>query len=623
MKTRKRNPAGIIIGIILLLVVFAASFTVIKTRIDEHRAAAEAAEQAALEEQRRAEEEAAAAAAAKAAEQAALEEAARKEAEIKWMTGYLAGTEQSVSLSNEAGDTVCSLPRGTCVEYAETDTGMLRVRTEEQDGLFCLPESIVEDPADAVSEQTLYVRTRMNLQDPDNRLLAYLPEKGEALTVTGYDYLNEDGSVHMYRVTGDTGAPENEASEPDEGETADTPETSPEDLSAFEGYIRPHYLTDSYEEAISQYDEEGSYQVHAARGNPYGGGSGDNLDYFPREKGSFEDNVMPEEVRALYLTSGDVDMIEDYIAIADSCGINAFVFDITDGCSISYSTDVMLEYSPTNYSHGYNTKEEYAAAVQKLKDAGYYVIGRITTFTDSYFVADHPECAILDETGSAKYLNGSYWPTGCSRLCWEYKVALAVDAVESFGLNEIQFDYVRFPDLTMGYERAGTIDYQNTYGETKAQAIQCFLMYACDVLHEHGVYVSADVFGESAYTYVTAYGQYWPAISNVVDAISGMPYPDHFGSSGDWKPWEHPYDTVYEWALCAAERQKETASPAIVRTWIQCYNAIRAPYNHYGETEVGAEIRALRDGGLTGGYMTWNGASSRDKYREVSSAFNL
>ena len=44
-------------------------------------------------------------------------------------------------------------------------------------------------------------------------------------------------------------------------------------------------------------------------------------------------------------------------------------------------------------------------------------------------------------------------------------------------------------------------------GETKAQAIQRFLMYACDELHDLGVYVGADVFGETNGTYVTSYGQ--------------------------------------------------------------------------------------------------------------------
>lgn len=151
--------------------------------------------------------------------------------------------------------------------------------------------------------------------------------------------------------------------------------------------------------------------------------------------------------------------------------------------------------------------------------------------------------------------------------------------------------------------------------------MQRFLQYAADRLHEAGVYVSADVFGECAEKYVTAYGQYWAAISGVVDAISAMPYPDHYAASGSWLPWEHPYETMKTFGEKAAARQQETPSPAAVRTWIQCYNAIQEPYNTYGPDEIAAQIRALTETGNTGGYMTWNAASSLDKYRYVSGVF--
>lgn len=108
----------------------------------------------------------------------------------------------------------------------------------------------------------------------------------------------------------------------------------------------------------------------------------------------------------------------------------------------------------------------------------------------------------------------------------------------------------------------------------------------------------------------------------MVDAISGMPYPDHYSAQGDYKPWEHPYTTVYNFGESAMARQSETASPGAVRTWIQCYNAIREPYNHYGAAELADEVRALRDAGCTGGFMTWNGASDIDKYAEVISALS-
>ena len=187
----------------------------------------------------------------------------------------------------------------------------------------------------------------------------------------------------------------------------------------------------------------------------------------------------------------------------------------------------------------------------------------------------------------------------------------------ALGFNEIQFDYVRFPDNTDQYEASGDIDFRNEYGETKAQAIQRFLMYATDILHEYGVYVGADVFGETSGNYVTAYGQYWPAISNVVDVISGMPYPDHFARNGAYRPWEHPYETLLDWAESAAKRQAETPTPAVDRTWIQAYNAIQPPYNEYGVQEIGDEIRGLREQGFTGGFMAWNASCSLTKLEEL------
>jgi hypothetical protein len=431
----------------------------------------------------------------------------------------------------------------------------------------------------------------VNLRDADGNPLVALAEKGQSLDVTGYDYLNEDGTVHMYRV-----AFEDE-----------------------EGYVMPWYLAAEETDALADYDN-GSYAIHADREDLYGGGGAANLDYFPREKGAFADNVMPEECRTLYLVNWRLDEVDTYIEIANNSGINAFVVDITDGGSIGYAADVMAQNTPTGAANANNSVEKYQAAIQKLKDAGYYVVGRITTFNDSFFVKDHPETAIVDNKGNALKLSSSYWPTGYNRLIWQYKVDLAVEAVELMGFNEIQFDYVRFPDRTSKYEKEGTINFRNTYGETKAQAIQRFLMYATDILHEKGVYVSADVFGEAANAYVTAYGQYWPAISNVVDVISGMPYPDHYAKEGSWIPWLHPYDTIYRFGVTAVKRQAETPTPAVIRTWIQGHDTNwKKPNAVYGVKEVSAQIKALRDSGCSGGYMIWG--ASLSKYKTIVSAF--
>mgnify|MGYP000951843083 CR=1 FL=1 len=345
------------------------------------------------------------------------------------------------------------------------------------------------------------------------------------------------------------------------------------------------------------------------------------LDYYPVEKGAIEGNVMPDEVRALYLNGSAVQYADSYLRVAEGSGVNAFVVDIVDGTAVSYASPVMQQYSPSAYAAAMDTRENFRANIQKLKAAGYYLIGRITVFNDAHLAADHPEQVICDLEGTPLKISSMYWPSAYDRTVWQYKVDLALEAA-ALGFNEIQFDYVRFPDGTYQYEKNGNIDYHNTYDETKAQAIQRFLMYAVEELHDLGVYVSADVFGETNNPYVTSYGQYWPAISNVVDVISGMPYPDHFAQDGNYRPWEHPYETLLDWGEKAAQRQEETPSPAIVRTWIQAYDAIKVPYNTYGAEEIADEIRALNESGLTGGFMAWNASCSLEKLRSFQPAFD-
>lgn len=463
---------------------------------------------------------------------------------------------------------------------------------------YILSSNLVDDINDAVLEKEMYVRTSVTLyENLESIKIKGLVEKGEKLEVLGFNSINDDGSVDMYKVK----------------------------YNEQDGYVYGKYLVNNYEESILNYDEEGIYQIHKKRGDSWGGGDAGTLDYYPYEKPKFENNVMPSEVRSLYMDASAVYNVDEYIKLAKESGINAIVVDIKDG-TVAYPANAMKEYSITNYNRAINSYEEYKNAIKKIKDAGLYVIGRITTFKDSNYATDHPEDTILDTaTGKSYNHDGSYWPSAFSRDVWEFNVSLAIESVKEMGFNEIQFDYVRFPDRVQSLEKAGKIDYNNTYNESKAQAIQRFVMYACDEIHKYGAYVSIDVFGEAAHTYVTPYGQYWPAISNVADVISGMPYPDHFGKYDyNFKEpvWTIPYDLLYKWGNeFVVNRQKEIPTPAIVRTWIQAYDAIKDPKVIYDADMVSKEIQGLYDAGLTGGFITWNGSSSLTKYKEISSAF--
>lgn len=380
--------------------------------------------------------------------------------------GYVAAEGLTADITDGEGAVLSQPVRGTKVTYVVEDEdkdhpGLVRLVLGEDSFGYLSREQLVTDPKDVVATKTIYVRTAVNLLDEAGAVPGRLVQKGEALTVTGWQDMDASGAVGRWQVEG--------------------------------GYIRAEYVTMDEPSAKAQYDQE-VYQLHAERGDSWGGGDAAGLDYFPREKASFEGHPMPGEVKALYLNNESIAQAAEYVEVADSCGINAFVVDIMDGGAIAYPSEVMKQYSPSAYKSAYNTLEVYQTGIKTLKDAGYYVIGRITAFNDPHLAEDHPECVIADQAGEPLQIGGMYWPSVYSRFVWQYKVELGLEAARLMGFDEIQFDYMRFPDGTWAFEE-GTIDYRNENGESKAQAVQRFLMYACDRLHDAGVYVSADVFG--------------------------------------------------------------------------------------------------------------------------------
>ena len=444
---------------------------------------------------------------------------------------YISGTSSSIItyvLDDESNlKETDSIIRGTKVKSSGKTITRNDVVYEEisyKDNKYYLVKgSLASNKKDVVLEKEKYVRTPVTIyeNEKDTKIKSYA-KKGSKLDIIGYDTLLDDGTVNMYNINF--------------GET--------------KGWVFSKYLVDSEEKAIENYNENSVYDTHKDR--KYGsrelhGGSAANLDYFPYKKVEFKDNPILKTAKAMYLNAGVLSSIDSYLNIAKNNGVNAIVVDIKDG-ALAYPSEVAKVTSPTAYNTSINDLEEYKDVINKIKEAGIYAIGRIVVFNDVHYGKDHPDDCI--ESGASSQL----WPSAFARGAWEYNVNLAIEAVKTFGFNEIQFDYVRFPEQAYKMSVSGNTNFKNTYEEEKAQAVQNFLYYATDQIHKTGAYLSVDVFGECSSEYVTAYGQYWPAISNIVDVISSMPYTDHFTREVD--TWSNPYKTVYNWALGAAKRPK-------------------------------------------------------------------
>ncbi|MBR2802060.1 MAG: hypothetical protein IKE21_05670 [Erysipelotrichaceae bacterium] len=509
---------------------------------------------------------------------------------LRTETVYLAADAPTLTLTSASGKET-EFIRGTEIELRvhppKDQTCRIFLYDEEE---YCISEEItVREREDAVLDTDKYaLYPSVIYEDRGNFRIAGSVSAGEQLQLLSHTPLQEDGSVEGWFVSN--------------GET--------------QGYLPSADLSDTQ----PQWEVPA---VHAQRENDYDGGAPGDVIYPDFPVTVIDGNEMPREVRALYLNKVAAGEIDGYIELAQSSGINAFVIDLKESDGICYQSRAVQAYSPTSYDTAWLTWEEFADSVKKAKDAGIYLIGRIVTFKDLSYAQDYPEYTLQDRnTGQPFLLYNTYWPSPYQREVWEYNMALAVEAVDEFGFNEIQFDYVRFPDrISAVYDR---IDFRNDRNETMIQAIQGFLFYAREVLHEHGAYLSADVFGECSNAYVTAYGQYWPMISNAADVISAMPYPDHFGmySYGISQPvWEVPGQLLRRWGEDVVERQSETPSPAKVRTWLQGYDSNHEPYVEYTTDMIIEQINGLYANGLDDGYMIWNAPSNIIRYWRYVPAF--
>ncbi|MFC5700646.1 putative glycoside hydrolase [Cohnella faecalis] len=320
-----------------------------------------------------------------------------------------------------------------------------------------------------------------------------------------------------------------------------------------------------------------------------------------------------QPVRAVYVSSfaalsGRMDKL---IELVNETELNALVIDVNSGARLTgLSRPAGSQSYPMAQTRSVSSMSRL---VKKLKENHIYLIARIVTFKDAALADSNPRWAIRSKEGKVwKDRGGNAWIDPFREEAWAYPIALAEQA-SSMGFDEVQFDYVRFPENGSKVDRE--VQYANKHGWSKSEAISRFLRAATDKVHAKGAKISADVFGLVTSTADMGIGQRWGAISSEVDVISPMIYPSHY-SNGMWGI-RHPDLTpglVVSRALADATRENAKLlsagkHAARVRPWLQGFTAgwVR-PHQTYGKDQIQEQIRAARKAGYSS-YMLWNSAS--------------
>jgi hypothetical protein len=235
-----------------------------------------------------------------------------------------------------------------------------------------------------------------------------------------------------------------------------------------------------------------------------------------------------------------------------------------------------------------------------LRKEGIYSIARIVVFKDSPFVEAHPQMGVRRSDGNLfKDKEGLYWIDPSRRDSWNYMISIAEETAKA-GFDEIQFDYVRFPDA-----KGVKFSVENTQAE-RVKAISGFLEAARDRLTPYNVFISADIFGYvSWHNADIEIGQRVDALSPYVDYLSPMLYPSGFnaGIPGHPDPVKANYEVVKQSLDKALE--KSGTSPLAYRPWLQAFRDYAFDRRIYGEKEIREQIAASEAFGSCG-WILWN-----------------
>lgn len=154
----------------------------------------------------------------------------------------------------------------------------------------------------------------------------------------------------------------------------------------------------------------------------------------------------PDAVRGIYVTghSAGGAKFPELVKLLDQSDLNAMVIDIKDDDGwITYP----MEGDLAPYSKPFI--KDPKALIKTLSDHNIYPIARIVVFKDSVLASKHPDYSFNNKGQLWKNRRGEAFVNPFMNSVWKHNVEIAKQAAK-LGFQEIQFDYVRFPE---GFEK--------------------------------------------------------------------------------------------------------------------------------------------------------------------------
>jgi len=294
------------------------------------------------------------------------------------------------------------------------------------------------------------------------------------------------------------------------------------------------------------------------------------------------------------------------ISTCRATGLNAIVIDMKDDFgNLYFPTDNTVAKQIRALRRPLDVKK----VLQKLKENNIYTIARIVVFKDrNLFRAYNSRYAIQNRRTGGPWTGNDreFWVDPHSDFVQRYTIDLAKD-IAALGFDEIQFDYIRFP--SDGPIHLCHYRYRTEKGMYKSEALADFLRKA---RREIAVPISVDLYGFTAwYRFGNLIGQDIEEFAEIVDVISPMVYPSHYGTrfymNGERRL--RPYKIVRDSGLRSLYI---TDGTALIRPYLQAFNLLSPTW---GTEYIQLQIKGARESGGSG-FIFWNAGGNYEMVRK-------
>ncbi|MBI2041981.1 MAG: hypothetical protein HYT20_03110 [Candidatus Nealsonbacteria bacterium] len=314
------------------------------------------------------------------------------------------------------------------------------------------------------------------------------------------------------------------------------------------------------------------------------------------------------KVKGIYIGSGRPN---NFKTLLEQTELNGLVVDIKE-------------------AYGQNLPVSVKGFISQFHEQGDWMIARIAVFRDSSLINEKPDWYLATGTVAGATTTplwrddaGQYWLDPANEEVQNYIIEFSKKAID-YGFDELQFDYIRYPD-----------SYYRVPGAEKIKAIGNFFSKLSKELRDYkpSIILSVDAFGYVA-TQFNSYeiGQRLIDAGSYFDYISFMLYPSHFyggfimledskrqipavyfpykdesATSTDYLVSSNPYQVISRSIFASIDYLESHRLKAKIRPWLQDFDlkADTARGIFYDAEKVRSEISAAEDAGSSG-WLLWN-----------------